>query len=277
MDARGLRTGIAQDCNLERIARCQLRPVLCHFRPSPHVERTFILPPTPTDQKRNDMTMFDTYVSRPSGTTARPVIVVLHEVFGVNADIRTTCDELAQAGYIGLAPELFWRQERGVDLSVQSKADWEKGVSLYRAFDIDSGVRDVEATVEAARTMAGANGRVGVMGFCLGGLLTYLTAARTSIDAAVAFHGGRTEEFLDEAADIDVPLQMHLAAADEFILPAAQQAITAALVNHPNVEIHSYAGCRHAFSRHGGLHYSADAAQLSRQRTLEFFTRHLGA
>jgi carboxymethylenebutenolidase len=220
---------------------------------------------------------FDAYVSRPANAGPRPVIVVLHEVFGVNADIRSSCDELAREGFIAIAPELFWRQERGVDLSVTSKPDWEKGVSLYQAFDIDAGVRDVEATVEAVRTLAGVSGRVGVMGFCLGGLLTYLTAARTSVDAAVAFHGGRTEEFLDEATDIDVPLQMHLAAADEFIPPQAQRAIVAALADNPNAEVHSYAGCKHAFSRHGGLHYDADAARLSRQRTLEFFRRHLGA
>lgn len=166
---------------------------------------------------------------------------------------------------------------RNVDLSVRSQPDWEKGVSLYKAFDVDAGVRDVEATVEAARGLTGTNGRVGVMGFCLGGLLTYLTAARTSVDAAVAFHGGRTEEFLDEAADVDVPLQMHLAADDEFIPPTAQRAITAALSDNTNVEVYSYAGCKHAFSRHGGLHYDANAAQLSRQRTLEFLRRHLGA
>ncbi len=220
---------------------------------------------------------FDAYVSRPATPGPRPVIVILHEVFGVNADIRASCDELAQEGFIAVAPDLFWRQERGVDLSVQSQPDWEKGVSLYKAFDVDAGVRDVESTVAAARAIPGANGRVGVMGFCLGGLLTYLTAARTSIDAAVAFHGGRTEEFLDEAADIDVPLQMHLAAADEFIPPAAQRAIVAALADNPNAEIHSYAGCKHAFSRHGGLHYDANAARLSRQRTLDFLRRHLGA
>jgi carboxymethylenebutenolidase len=220
---------------------------------------------------------FDAYVSRPGEARGRPAIIVLHEVFGVNADIRSTCDELAQAGFVAVAPDLFWRQQRNVDLSVTSQQDWEKGVSLYKAFDVDAGVRDVEATVAAARALTGTNGRVGVMGFCLGGLLTYLTAARTSVDAAVAFHGGRTEEFLDEAADIDVPLQMHLAADDEFIPSTAQRAITAALADNTNVEIHSYPGCRHAFSRHGGLHYEPNAAQLSRQRTLEFLRRHLGA
>jgi carboxymethylenebutenolidase len=221
-----------------------------------------------------DAATFDAYVSR-IDAQARPVIVVLHEVFGVNADLRATCDELAAAGFIALCPDLFWRQERGIDLSVRSQSDWQKGLSLYKAFDLDLGVRDVEATVVAARTSLGTSVRVGVMGFCLGGLLTYLTAARTKVDAAVAFHGARTDEFLDEAVDVDGPLQMHLAAEDEFIPQEAQQRIVAALAGNPHVEIHSYPGCRHAFSRHDGLHFDADAAQLSRARTLGFFRRHL--
>src|SRR5262249_38166240 len=120
---------------------------------------------------------FDAYLARPAGK-ARAAIVVLHEVFGVNADLRTTCDELAEAGFIAACPELFWRKERHVDLSIRSEPDWQKGLALYKAFDLDAGVRDVEATVSAARALTGAGGRVGVMGFCLGGLLTFLAAAR---------------------------------------------------------------------------------------------------
>jgi carboxymethylenebutenolidase len=217
---------------------------------------------------------FDAYLARPD-SEPRPAIVVLHEVFGVNADLRSTCDELASEGFVALCPDLFWRQERGVDLSVRSKEDWKKGVSLYLAFDLDAGVRDVEATVANARELAGTTGRVGVMGFCLGGLLTYLTAARTQVDAAVAFHGARTEEFIAEAADIDAPLQMHLAEEDEFIPKDAQRQIVAALRKLTNADIHSYPSCKHAFSRHGGLHFEPNAARLSRQRTLEFFRRHL--
>lgn len=218
---------------------------------------------------------FDAYLARPAAGTA-PVVVVLHEVFGVNADLRATCDELAAAGFIAVCPELFWRQGQAhVDLSVQSEPDWQKGLAFYKAFDVDAGVRDIEATTTAARSLAGANGRVGVMGFCLGGLLTFLAAARTRVDAAVAFHGGRTEEFLSEAADIDGPLQMHLAEEDEFIPKEAQRAITAALAGNPKVELFSYPGCRHAFSRHGGAHFNAEAARISRTRTLDFFRREL--
>lgn len=218
---------------------------------------------------------FDAFIARPDAKP-RPVVVVLHEVFGVNADQRATCRELADAGFNAICPELFWRQERGVDLSVRSEADWQRGLALYQAFDLDAGVRDVEATVSAARNLQGGNGTVGVMGFCLGGLLAFLTAARIVVDAAVAFHGGRTEEFLNEADDIDAPLQMHLAGADEFMTPEAQRNIAAALANNPRAEVHSYAGCRHAFSRHDGMHFDAGAARSSRARTLEFFNRHLG-
>lgn len=217
---------------------------------------------------------FDAYLARPDHKP-RPAIVVLHEVFGVNADLRATCDELAAAGFIALCPDLFWRQQRGVDLSVRSPADWQNGVALYRAFDLDAGVRDVEATVTQARRLSGASGEVGVMGFCLGGLLTFLAATRTRVDAAVAFHGGRTEEFLGEADDLDAPLQMHLAEEDEFIPAAARERIVAALDGRPGVELHSYPGCHHAFSRHDGMHFDAAAATLSRARTLEFFGRHL--
>lgn len=218
---------------------------------------------------------FDAYRAGPSGAS-RGAIVVLHEVFGVNSDLRTTCSELADAGYVAICPDLFWRLERHVDLSVQSDKDWQKGLALYGAFDLDAGVRDVASTVDAARSQAGPRRRVGVMGFCLGGLLAFLTAARTRVDAAVAFHGARTEEFLGEAGDVDAPLQIHLAEEDEFITLDAQRKITSALAADPRVEVFSYPGCRHAFSRHDGAHFDAEAARLSRVRTLGFFDRHLG-
>ena len=217
---------------------------------------------------------FEAYLRR-TAARGRPAIVVLHEVFGVNADLRSTCDELGDAGFTAICPELFWRQQHHVDLSADAQADWEKGMALNAAFDIDAGVRDVEATVAAVRRLPETSGRVGVMGFCLGGLLTFLTAARTRMDAAVAFHGARTEEFLGEVADIDSPLQMHLAGEDEFMSKEAQQRIAAALSANSACELFRYPGCHHAFSRHGGAHFDAYAARQSRDRALEFFNRNL--
>jgi carboxymethylenebutenolidase len=218
---------------------------------------------------------FSAYVARPSQLPA-PAVVVLHEVFGVNADIRKTCQELAEAGFVAVAPELFWRQERGVDLDTWSEEEWKKGLALYTAYDRDTGVRDVLATMRAAAGLGGVTGKVGVMGFCLGGLMTYLTAARHDVDAAVAYHGGDTENYLDEARAIKAPLLMHLAGEDEYISKDAQRRIRAALADVSNAEVHSYPGQNHAFARHTGTHYNAEAAALANGRTLAFLSRHLG-
>jgi carboxymethylenebutenolidase len=218
---------------------------------------------------------FSAYVAWP-GKLPAPAVVVLHEVFGVNEDIRQTCRELADAGFIAVAPELFWRQERGVDLNTWSDEEWKKGLALYTAYDRDTGVRDVVATVRAAGQLDGATGRVGVMGFCLGGLMTFLTAARHDLDAAVAYHGGDTESYLDEAHAIAAPLLMHLAEEDEYIGKDAQARIKAALAGVPGAVVHSYPGQNHAFARHTGTHYDAAAAALANGRTVAFLARHLG-
>lgn len=217
---------------------------------------------------------FRAYLANPDVTPA-PSVVVLHEVFGVNADLRQTCDALAASGFIAVCPDLFWRQTPGVDLSVTSEADWNTGLALYSAYDRDAGVIDVAETVKAASHLEGASGRVAVMGYCLGGLMAFLTAARSEVDAVVAYHGGDTEKYLGEAPDISAPMIMHLADEDEFITKTAQSAIKAALAGRPHVEVFSYAGCNHAFSRHGGAHYNAEAAHLANARTWEFLKSNL--
>jgi len=217
---------------------------------------------------------FGAYMARPK-TLPAPAVVVLQEIFGVNADIRKTCDELAEQGFLTVAPDLFWRQEPGLDLNHWSDAEWKKGLALYAAYDRDKGVRDIVTTAHAAGQLEGVSGKVGVMGFCLGGLMTFLTAAREKIDAAVAYHGGETQKYLDEADKITAPMLMHLAEEDEFISKEAQTQIKAALSNKPNVEIYSYPGCNHAFARHTGAHYNAAAAAKANGRTWQFLHDHL--
>jgi carboxymethylenebutenolidase len=202
-------------------------------------------------------------------------VVVLQEIFGVNADLRQTCNELAAKGFLALAPDLFWRLEPGVDLSDSDEAAWKKGFALYSAYDRDQGVDDVAATLVAARRLSGTTGKAGVMGFCLGGLMTFLTATRSGADAAVAYYGGDTEKYVGKAPKLATPLLMHLAEEDEFISKDAQSAIHAALGGRPGVEIYSYPGCNHAFARHGGQHYDAAAAQIANARTLDFLRLHL--
>jgi carboxymethylenebutenolidase len=217
---------------------------------------------------------FDAYIARPVMPEA-PTLVVIQEIFGINADLRETCDSLAGAGYIAVCPDLFWRITPHIELDHLSKADWQTAVNYYQAMNMDKAVQDVAATTAVARSLTGATGKVGVMGFCLGGLLTYLSAVRTPVEAAAAYYGGRTEEFLGVAGSLRTPLLMHLAGADEFMPRAAQEAILAALSSRKDVEIHVYPGCSHAFARNGGAHYDAEAAKLANSRTRRFFERWL--
>jgi carboxymethylenebutenolidase len=217
---------------------------------------------------------FGAYIARPK-TLPAPAVVVLQELFGVNADIRKTCDELAEQGFLAVAPDLFWRQEPGVDLSVTSEADWQHGLRLYQSYDRDAGARDVKDTANAVAKLPECIGRVGVLGYCLGGLMTFLTAARYGVDAAVAYHGGDTEKYLGEVDGLNAPLLMHLAEEDEFISKAAQAEIKAALAKKSNATVYSYPRQNHAFSRHNGAHYNAAAAALANGRTNEFLHQQL--
>src|SRR5580698_6812288 len=176
---------------------------------------------------------FVAYIAWPKAFPASAV-VVLQELFGVNADIRKTCDELAEQGFIAIAPDLFWRQEPGVDLSVTSEADWQHGLSLYQAYDRDAGVRDIQDTLKAVAKLPECTGKIGVQGYCLGALMTFLTAVRGQVNAAVAYHGADTEKYLDEADSLSAPLLMHLGEEDEFISKAAQAEIKSALASKAN-------------------------------------------
>src|SRR5271156_976892 len=218
---------------------------------------------------------FGAYIVRPKALPA-PAVVVLHEVFGGNADIRKTCDELAEQGFSAVAPDLFWRQKPGVDLSVTSEADWRHGLRLYQAYDRDAGARDVKDAADAVAKLPECAGKVAVLGFCLGALMTFLTAARYAVDAAVAYHGSDTEKYLGELDGLRAPLLMHLAEEDEFISKPAQAEIKAALAGKPNATVYSYPGQRHAFARHNGAHYNAAAAALANGRTSQFLHRQLG-
>ena len=202
-------------------------------------------------------------------------VVVLQELFGVNADIRKTCDELAEQGFVAVAPDLFWRQEPGVDLNVTSEADWQHGLRLYQAYDRDAGVRDIKDTLDAVAKLPECTVRLPSWAIASARLMTFLTAVRCHVDAAVAYHGGDTEKYLGEADNLSAPLLMHLAEEDEFISKSAQAEIKAALAGKPNATVYSYPGQHHAFARHNGPHYNAAAAALANGRTSEFLHQQL--
>lgn len=141
---------------------------------------------------------FTAYVARPAVLPA-PAIVVLQEIFGVNADMRQTADELAQQGFIAICPDLFWRLSPNIELS--AKTDWDQGFKLHDAYDRGQGMLDITATIDTVRVMAGCSGKVGVMGFCLGGLMTCLTAARRIFPDIFnrIFAPRRSDQLLDAA------------------------------------------------------------------------------
>ena len=219
---------------------------------------------------------FSAYIARPK-TSPASAVVVLQELFGVNADIRRHCDELAEQGYLAIAPDLYWRQEPGVDLNVISESDWDHGLRLYSAYDRDAGVKDINDTIDAVRNLSECNGKVGLLGYCMGALMVFLAAVRKDgIDAAVWYHGADTEKYLRELDGLHAPILMHLAEEDEFISKNAQAAIRVAIATKPNAMVYSYPGQCHAFSRHNGKHYNAAAAHLANGRTSEFLHKHLG-
>jgi carboxymethylenebutenolidase len=217
---------------------------------------------------------FTASIARPKGLPA-PAVIVLQELFGVNADLRQHCDELAELGYMAVAPDLFWRQEPGVDLNVTSDADWQHGLRLYQAYNRDEGIKDIKDIIDTVAKMPECTGKIAVLGYCLGALMAFLTAVRYRVDAAVAYHGGDTEKYLGEVGRLDSPLLMHLRVEDEFISKLAQAEIKKALAPNAKARVYSYPGQRHAFARHNGAHYNASAATLANGRTSAFLAQQL--
>jgi carboxymethylenebutenolidase len=216
---------------------------------------------------------FGGYLAVPS-TANGAGIVVIQEIFGVNGFVRAVADSYAARGYFALAPDLFWRIEPGVQLTDKTDAEWKRAFALMNAFDIDLGIKDIQAAIKHLRGEEKC-AHVGAVGYCLGGLLAYLTAARTDVDVSVGYYGVNIQQMLGEAKNIRKPLMLHIAEKDEYVPPAAQKQIVDGLKDNPRVTIHSYPEMNHAFSRTGGAHYDHANAELANSRTATFFRQHL--
>jgi carboxymethylenebutenolidase len=217
---------------------------------------------------------FSGYLGTPASGRG-PGIVVIQEIFGINQVMRDLVDGFAAHGYFALAPDLFWRLEPGVQLTDKTDAEWQRAFDLMNRFDPDKGVDDIQATIDTLRTQNGCTGKVGAVGYCLGGLLAFLAAARTSTDASVGYYGVNIHEKLDEAKNIKKPLMLHIAAKDQFVPPEAQKKIQDGLRGNPLVTVHVYPEMDHAFARAGGAHYDKACADLANGRTSTFFRQHL--
>lgn len=203
-----------------------------------------------------------------------PAIIVIQEIFGVNAVMRGICDDLAASGYRAICPDLFWRIKPGIELTDQTEEEWKQAFDLFGKFNPDTGVEDIAATIAHARG-EGAQ-KVGAVGYCLGGLLAYLTACRTDCDASVGYYGVGIQDRLSEAGKITKPLMLHIAVQDKFVPKEAQDAIISGLKPNPLVALHRYADRDHAFARVGGEHFDREDAETANNRTIAFFKEHLG-
>lgn len=217
---------------------------------------------------------FSAYLAVPEGGSG-PGILAIQEIFGVNADMRAHCDNFAAQGYVALSPDLFWRQEPGVQITDQTDAEWQQAFKLYQGFDVEKGVDDLKTTLAHLRGLDSCTGKVGTVGFCLGGLLAYLMACRSDAQCNVSYYGVGIDEKLDEAAAITAPLILQIAEEDEYVDKDAQARIQTGLDSNPHVTMHSYAGVNHAFTRNNGIHYDEAAAKLAHGRTADVFAAAL--
>lgn len=217
---------------------------------------------------------FTGYLATPTAEMAAG-LVIIQEIFGVNRVMRQIADAYAAAGYLAIVPDLFWRQEPGIELDVENEANWAKAFELYKGFDEDNGVTDLMATLGYLRQLNNCTGKVGTVGFCLGGKLAYLMATRSDTECNVGYYGVAIENNLAESGKIENPLMLHIAENDEYVPPEAQETVKTGLSDNPLVTIYSYPGASHGFARAGSASYVPDAGDLANRRTMEFLKQYL--
>jgi carboxymethylenebutenolidase len=216
---------------------------------------------------------FTAYCATPPAPP-RAAVIVIQEIFGVNTGIRAKCDHWARLGYLAIAPDLFWRIEPNVQLDADVPEQFQRALSLMGKFDQDLGISDIEAVIRLARARVGG-GKVGCVGYCLGGRLAFMTAARTDIDASVGYYGVGIDNLLREKHAISRPVLLHIPTADHFVGPEAQAAMHEGLDDHAKVTLYDYDGLDHGFAAETGGRRHQEGARLADSRTEAFFAEHL--
>lgn len=217
---------------------------------------------------------FGAYAAMPTSGNG-PVVVVIQEIFGVNANMRAVCDWLAGLGYIAVCPDLFYRQAAGIELNDKSDYDMNRAMDLYNHFDVQAGLRDLLVTLSHVRQMPGCNGKIGAVGYCLGGKLAYLLATQSDIDCVVGYYAVGLENFLGEVAGIRQPILLHIAEQDRFVSTEQREKVLQAMENNLVIQTAVYEGVDHAFARVGGQNFDATAAELANARTQKFLAMYL--
>lgn len=219
---------------------------------------------------------FGAYMATPVSGSGQGVLVI-QEIFGVNQVMRDLCDDYASRGYIAVCPDLFWRIEPGVQLTDKTEEEWGRAFELMNAFlpDFEKGVADLMATMDFIRGAEGCLGKVGCVGYCLGGSLAYTMACQSDSDASVGYYPVQIDDYLGYAEYIKNPAMFHVAENDDFCPPESQAAIAEAFAKNDKIELYTYPGVDHAFARQGGGNYDSAAATLADGRTADFFAKNL--
>jgi carboxymethylenebutenolidase len=218
----------------------------------------------------HDGKAFDAYLALPPKGVG-PGLVLIQEIWGVNAHIRAVADQYALDGYVVLAPDVFWRQQANVDLQY-APADTQLDYQYMQNLDGPNAVADLMDTALALRARPELTGQIGALGFCMGGRLSYELAATGAVDAAVCYYGGGIQNKLAGAANIQVPMLFHYAALDDHIPATAVAEVQAAFAGRSNATFHVYPGVGHGFNCWGRPMYRQRAAALARGRTLQWLS-----
>ncbi|CAI8741543.1 carboxymethylenebutenolidase [Pseudomonas sp. IT-P12] len=216
---------------------------------------------------------FGAYLAIPH-TRKGPGIVLIQEIFGVNEHIRSVAEQYAADGYLVLVPDLFWRNGHRIELTYD-EAGWKRAVELMNATDIDKAQKDIELTIDALKAQPGLDGGIASIGYCFGGLLSYLTAANGLVDMAIAYYGGGIQNQLDRADEIQVPLLMHFGEKDSHIPLEAVEQIAERFENNENVEIVVYPEAEHGFNCSHRDSYNQRAAAEAHGNSLIFLGMEL--
>ncbi|MBP2303459.1 dienelactone hydrolase family protein [Azospirillum picis] len=217
---------------------------------------------------------FAAYVVKPAVTPAGG-LVVIQEIFGVNAVMRELCDWYASQGFLAVCPDLFWRQKPGVQLTDKTQEEWNQAFALMNGMDQDKAIEDLKAALAWVRVQGDCTGKAGSVGYCLGGRLAFLMAERSDADANVGYYGVGLEGLLGEAGAIKTPVLLHIAENDKFSSPDKRDALLAGVKDNKWVTAKVYPGQDHAFARPGGEHYDQASADEANRLTVEFFRTHL--
>ena len=218
---------------------------------------------------------FSAYLLEPK-TKPAGVVVLIQEIFGVNQAMRDTAAWVADTGFIAICPDLFWRIEPGIDITDKSEAEWKQAFELFNKFDQAKGIEDLKATVAAARKLSGANGKVGTMGYCLGGRLAFMMAEQSDADVNISYYGVGLDNLLGDLSKVSKPLIVHIADQDEFFPPEGRAKVVEAAKGSKLVHSYVYPNADHAFARVNGVHWDGRSAAIANGRSAEALVAALG-